>query len=294
MAFWFKSKETVAKEAAETFLRTEWAGVVSNPRPYAETARSYYTAVKSWIDVNNTLDAKMEGLFSAAATAARGSEAEENANVALWKEMNSAWVQQAAEIQKAANVPSIIANNKNWFIGETERAYNAAKATEASRRLLATYVKEQPRFVPSEKESEKIHGDAHYNYFEDVIKEKHTKQEYKDNDDKWWFVHDFRLRLWSHGHPQAPELRREEVPEAAGGGAPSGAAPAGSVTGPEKEDVDKKPEPLPEVEGGAPTGAGPVTGPEKEEDDKKHTPLPEAGPCWTSDRTEKGRGRQET
>ena len=230
------------KGKAETFLQTEWAGVVNNPRPYVETAEKYYSAVRSWIDVNGSLNEKMEGLFRAAKEAVRGSEAEETANLALWKEMNTNWILEAAKVTEAAGVPSMT-SLKDRAITETTNTKDADGATRLSRQLLGIYVVEQP---PVD-ENVKIRGWEHYNYFEGVIKERHTAHHnYTGHDDEWWFVHDFRRRYWEHGHPQVPELRKEEAPGAAGGGAPAGPAP---TAGPAPETVEK-PAPKPEVPAG--------------------------------------------
>ena len=57
------SSKARAKAAAEAYVKREWREMVRENKPYADTARDYYSAVKSWIKVRDDAHAQMLDLL---------------------------------------------------------------------------------------------------------------------------------------------------------------------------------------------------------------------------------------
>ena len=113
--------------------------------------------------------------------------------------MNKLW------IDKVTNVPNPTIGREG-FMKATDKAKNAAEATEVARQLLAIYMEEQPRFKPFGK----LLGEEHYNIIADKINERHKLDNYVGYEDEWWFAHSFLLGLWKYRKAQEEEEEQKK------------------------------------------------------------------------------------
>jgi hypothetical protein len=268
MAFGFKGGKEQKAAEAESYAKGRFSAMIAENKPYAEITREYYSAVKNWMHVNKTADEmkkddeRIMRLIGEAKFAGPGAGEQETANLALWKELNSLWIERS--------IAALSPISRARASSETSAASNAADATIVFRQLLAMYVDAQPEFRPFGE----IAGEEHYNYFADRIIERHDRDNYKGYDHGWWFVHNFLLELWRYNKRQEEE--REDKGKGAQYTPPPPPPPTSELRGREKKREGDAPRTTPSE-----TPRGEANRPEttpRQEDKEPETGVPPPQP----------------